>query len=428
MPSNSTTFAFGLSNYLNKNQIYYLTNNGVSPFWTRVDKQTMSSGDFVASAAVFNNPQGWSGTYTQATANASQAGGGGNIKGVKWLSAPGAYVGSLQIGDQVIKQSRDNFASFLQNKKAEMDGFFKTFGKRMATYMLGSQGHSLTPGGFTIAAGVCTCVDPRDIANIEVGQVLQVSAAAGDSNADTLLTANQGFVIATNRNTGVFTVSATSGGAAGTPGAWAGTMFAFNALDGGSSGFTGFTRIIVGMGAWVPSSDPSATGFETTIDRTVDIVSLSGTRLSTLAQQGLNTEQRIAKLVATMVGINGADIPTDIYVHSLVFQDLIGTMENRGTRPLGQKIAGFNYEKIEFHTSEGPINIWSEPRMPPGSVYVVNHNYISAWSLDGYPGKFNEDGFELVRMPNSLDYELRSVCYPAFQVPGVGHQGRCTAA
>lgn len=430
MSSNGTTFGFGLTNYLNRNQIYYLSNNGVSPFWTRVQKEEAeeSSGDFVASTAVYNNPQGWSSTYGQASTNASQAGGGGNVKGVKWLSAYGFYIGSLQISDQIIKQSRDNFGAFLQNKKAEMDGFFKTYGKRMATYMLGSQGHSLTPGGFTISSGVCTCVDPRDGANIEVGQQLQVSAGAGDSNSDTLLTASIGFVIATNRNTGVFTVSATAGGSAGTPGSWTGTMFAFNALDGGSSGFTGFTRVIVGFGAWVPPSDPTSAGFETTIDRTTDVVSLSGTRLSTAAQQGLNTEQRVQKLVATMVGLNGADTPTDIYVHSLVFQDLIGTMENRGTRPLGQKIAGFNYEKIEFHTSEGAINIWSEPRMPPGAVYVVNHGYIKAWSLDGYPGKYNEDGIDFGRMPNSTDWELRSVCYPAFQVPGVGHQGRCTAA
>lgn len=433
MGSNPTQFAFGLTNYLNRGQMTYLTNNGVSPFWTRVDKKE-TSGDFLATAVIYNNPQGWSSGLTQAQANATQAGGYGNVAGVKWLSGYGVMVGSLQIGDQVIKQSRDNFGAFMQNKKAEIDGFWKTFGKRGATYMLGNQGHTLTPSNFvftTAAAGTCTCTDPNDSANIEVGQVLSISIGSGDVNTDILVAGQgDGFVVDVNRNTGVFHVSATSGGAPGTPTNWvnATTYFAFAKGEGGSSGFTGFTRVMVGFGAWIPSSDPSATGFETTINRTTDIVSLSGTRLSTLEQNGLNTEQRVARVVARMVGRNGADVPGDAYVHPEKFQDMIGTLENRGTRVLGAKIAGFNYQKIEMQTSEGAMNIWSEPRMPAGAVYVVNHDYILAGSLDGYPGKFNGDGFELVRMPTSMDYEMRGVCYPAFQVYGAGHQGRCTAA
>lgn len=431
MGSNSNTFAFGLTNYLNRGQMTYLTNNGVSPFWTRVNKKE-TSGDFLATAAVYNNPQGWGTTLAQAQANASQAGGYGNAAGVKWLSAYGLWIGSLQIGDQVIKQSRDNFGAFMQNKKVEIDGFWKTYGKRMATYMLGNQGHTLTPGAFvyTSASATGQCNNIEDCSNIEVGQILNVSAAAGDSDADTLLT-NDGFVVTVNRNAGSFQVSTTSGGAPTDPGGgWANgaTRYAFAKTDGGSAGFTGFVRMIKGFGAWVPGSDPGSTGFETTVDRTKDIVSLSGNRLTSTEVLGLNNEQRIGKLVAKMVGVNGADTPTDVYIHSLKFQDMIGTLENRGTRPLGQKIAGFNYEKIEFHTSEGPISVWSEPRMPSTAIYVVNHDYIVAGSLDGYPGKFNGDGFELVRMPTSMDYEMRGCCYPAFQVFGPGHQGRCLAA
>lgn len=431
MSSTGTTFAFSLTNYLNRGQITYLTNNGVSPFWTRLNKK-LASGDFFATPAVFNNPQGWGGTLAQAQAGSAQAS-GGNVKGVKWLSDWGNMVGSLSLGDKVIQQSRDNFGAFMQNKKVEIDGFFKTFGKRAATYALGASGHSLTPSSFTFTAagGIMTMADPNDAANLEVGQILSISIGPGDNGTDILVAGQgDGFVVSVDTNLGIVLVSATSGGAPGAPTNWANATvyYAFNKTEGGSAAFTGFVRTILGFGAWVPSSNPSATGFETTVDRTQNYVSLSGTRLAATEQNGLNTEQRIARLVSRMVGRNGADIPSDVYIHSEKFQDVIGTLENRGTRPLGEKIAGFNYERIEFHTSEGPIKIWSEPRMPPSAVYVVNHDYIVLASLSGMPGKFDEDGFELVRGTTTLDYELRAVGYPAFQVFGPGHQARCSAA
>ena len=419
MASTLTTFDPFLKRYYNKGQVDALTNKD-RPFLAKI-KKTTGSGELWVTPVIFANPQGLSGDLVNAQLASNQAGGGGNLQGKKWHSAWGDYTGAVSIGDKVIKASRDNVGAFFENQKAEIDRLYEQFADIFGLYSIGDSGHSVTPGGFTISSGVCTLVVPDDIVNIQVGMILQASAATGASSSDTLIDPSLGYVIAVNENTGVFTVSATSGGSAGTPTNWTGTMYAFR---NGDFGGTGATRIILGLSAWVPASDPSATSFEGVV-RTAGITALSGVRLTSAEVAGVGTEGRIKKLVTRMVGRAKGPGPTDVFMNPEKWQGLADSLESRGTRPLDGKIGQFNYQKIQVAAGGKMVDVWADRFCPLGRAFAVNFDYIEMKTYSGFPEVLSGDGLTMLRKTTSNDYEHRLVCYPAFQVKAPGYQGTC---
>jgi hypothetical protein len=380
----------------------------------------LGSGNLWTVPAVISNPQGHAATVAKAQAAASQSGGGGNLKGIKWNIAWGDYSSHVEIGDKVIKESRNNIGAFFENQKAEIDALYDGFADIMANYVIGDQGHSVTPGGFTISAGVCSLNSPDDIVNVFVGMVMVASANDGTSAAHTLLgTGSQGYVTAINPNAGQFTVSATAGGSAGVPTGWTGTMYGFRDGDFGGSGAT---RILLGLSAWVPMSDPTSTLFET-VDRTVSMTALSGVRLTSAEIQGLNIEQRTKRLVTRMTGRGMGPGPTDLFMNPEKWQVLADSLESRGTRPLNGAIGQYNYQKIQIAAGGKLVDVWADRFCPVGRGFALNMDYVELRSLDGFPAVVNGDGLTMLRKSGSNDYEYRLCAYPGFVVRAPGYNG-----
>ena len=391
------------------------------PLYGRVSKEEDHSGDIYVHPVKYSNGQGLGATVAKAQQGAQQST-GGNLAGKKWTVLFGDYTGSIEIGDKVIKASRNNAGAFLRNQAEEIDGLYEEFGNAFSTYLFSNGGQSVTPGGFTISSGVCTLVQADDVANIEVGQILVVSANDGSSSAHTLINsgADKGYVVAVNRNAGTFTVSATSGGAAGTPTNWTGTMYGFRDGDFGGSGAN---RTFLGLGAWIPASDPSATTFEG-VDRTADIARLSGVRLTTAEVANLNLEQRIKKLVTRMRGRNFGPGPTDIYLNPEKWQALADSLESRGTREIGGE-AKFNYDSIKLAVAGKRLEIFADPFCPVNVCWALHMPSIKLAAYDKIPHVLNGDGLEMLRKTTTNDYEHRIQAYPAFCVSAPGYSGRC---
>lgn len=429
MASSLTTFAPFLKNFYNPGQVASLTNKN-RIFYAKVRKLEASGTPWVT-PVIYANSQGLS----SGLANAQSVAGtsvGGTLQGKQWQSAFGDYSGSVSIGDKIIAASRDNLGAFFRDRTAEIDRLYEQFADIMGNYFIGAPGHSVTPGGFTISTGVCTLAQPDDIAYVNVGMQVVASAGNGDTSSDTLLGSGSiGYVFAVNMNAGTFTVATSAvlaaAGTAGTPASWTGTMFAFRLGDFGATGATGFVRIVLGLGAWVPAADPTSTTFEN-VDRTVALTELSGVRLTSAEVTGANNEQRIKRLVARMVGRAHSPPPTDIFLHPEKWQDLADSLESRGNRPLDETVAGFNFSKINLRTAGGQVNVWSDRFCPFNACFAVNFDYIEARSYTGFPATINQDGTDLLRATASNDYEYRITCYPAFQVKAPGFQGRTTMA
>src|SRR6187399_2044621 len=80
---------------------------------------------------IYSNPQGASGSFANAQANAS------NVKPDQWLITAGDYYGVVTIGDKVLAASRTNAGAFLENKLTETDGLYETCSEDLDIYLWG---------------------------------------------------------------------------------------------------------------------------------------------------------------------------------------------------------------------------------------------------------------------------------------------------
>ena len=420
MASTLASFDAFLKDYYTKDKIDDLTKKD-RPFFGMVHREEDLGGDQYIHPFIFQNPQGFGATLAKAQQGSQQVSGNGNLQGRKWKVAYGDYSASVEIGDKVIKASRSNVGAFLRDQETEINGLYNGFGDTFSTYLYSNGGQAL--GSLSnITAGVCTLVNADDVVNFEVGQILVVSSNDGSDPSHILVGGSaQGFVVAVNRNAGTFTVSATSGGAAGTPTNWAATQFVFRDGDFGGSGAT---RTLLGLGAWIPAADPTATVFEN-INRTVDLSRMSGVRLTTAEVTGLTLEQRLKRLVTRMRGRNFGPGPDAVFLNPEKWQNVADSLESRGYREIGSD-AVTGYENISFKAGGKTVKLYADPFCPVGTAFALKMDTVKLGGLSKIPEVVNGDGLEMLRKVASNDYEYRLVAYPAFVVAAPGFCGRVT--
>jgi len=417
MASTLAQFDAFLKDYYTKDKIDDLTKKD-RPFFGMVTREEDLGGDQYVHPFIFQNPQGFGATLAKAQQGSQQGSGNGNLQGRKWKVAYGDYSASVEIGDKVIKASRSNVGAFLRDQETEINGLYNGFGDTFSTYLYGNGGQAL--GSFTISSGVCTLVNADDIVNFEVGQILVVSANDGSDSSHILIASSaQGFVVSVDRNAGTFSVSATSGGSVATPTNWTGTMFGFRDGDFGGSGAT---RILLGLGAWIPAAAPTSTTFEN-INRTVDSARMSGIRLTSAEIASVTLEQRLKRLVTRMRGRNFGPGPDAVFLNPEKWQNVADSLESRGYREIGAN-AEFGYENITFKAGGKTVKLYADPFCPIGTAFALKMDTVKLGGLSKIPEVVNGDGLEMLRKVASNDYEYRLVAYPAFVVAAPGFCGR----
>lgn len=417
MASTLAQFDAFLKDYYTKDKIDDLTKKD-RPFFGMVTREEDLGGDQYVHPFIFQNPQGFGATLAKAQQGSQQGSGNGNLQGRKWKVGYGDYSASVEIGDKVIKASRSNVGAFLRDQETEINGLYNGFGDTFSTYLYGNGGQALASA--TISTGVLTLVNADDVVNFEVGQILVPSANDGSDPSHIIIaSAGQGFVIAVDRNAGTVTVSATSGGAAGTPANWTGTMFLFRDGDFGGSGST---RILLGLGAWIPAAAPSATVFEN-INRTVDSARMSGIRLTSAEIASVTLEQRLKRLITRMRGRNFGPGPDAVFLNPEKWQNVADSMESRGYREIGADAVG-GYENITFKAGGKTVKLYADPFCPIGTAFALKMDTVKLGGLSKIPEVVNGDGLEMLRKVASNDYEYRLVAYPAFVVAAPGFCGR----
>lgn len=418
MASTLAQFDAFLKDYYTKDKIDDLTKKD-RPFFGMVQREEDLGGDQYVHPFIFQNPQGFGATLAKAQQGSSQGSGNGNLQGRKWKVAYGDYSASVSIGDKVIKASRSNVGAFLRDQETEINGLYNGFGDTFSTYLYSNGGQSV--GQFSnITTGVITLTNADDVVNFEVGQILVVSVNDGSDPSHILVAGSaQGFVVNVDRNAGTLTVSATSGGAAGTPTNWAANQFMFRDGDFGGSGAT---RILLGLGAWIPSAAPTTTTFEN-INRTIDSARMSGIRLTAAEIASVTLEQRLKRLVTRMRGRNFGPGPDAVFLNPEKWQNVADSLESRGYREIGAE-AEFGYENITFKAGGKTVKLYADPFCPIGTAFALKMDTVKLGGLSKIPEVVNGDGLEMLRAVSTNDYEYRLVAYPAFVVAAPGFCGR----
>lgn len=419
--STLTTFDAFLKDNYTKDEVAR-TVNETHTFLDSLDTGRRGTGRRLVIPIVDTNPQGLAAIVADAQTAAEQSPGtGGNIQGTEFLVTWGDYSAHVDIGDKVMAASASDLGAFFEDKKEEIDGLYRAFGDVMSSYMLRDSGHSLG-STTTISTGVVTLTNKADIVNFEVGMLLVASANDGTSTGHSLIGAPSiGYVISVNYGTGSFTVSTTSGGTAGTPTSWTGTMYFFRNSDfgGGSSP----NVILKGFGAWNPASDPSGGESFYGVDRSIQMIRRSGVRLVAADVNGLGLETRLKKLIVRMA--SRAKAAKKILLHPEQWQPLSDSIEGRGQRALDGEGATFSYRKIDLSTPAGMVEVISDKFMPITDAYAYDPDAIRVATLSGFPAIVNADGLQMLRKSNSNAYEFRLICYPAYAHRDPVRTGRC---
>lgn len=423
MASTLTTFDAFIKERYTPEKIEDLTMSD-RPLWAMMPKDDKVSGDQFIEPIIFGNPQGLGATLAKAQTAATQAGGGGNVKGRKWTLTFGDYSAVVEIGDKVMLAARDNFGAFLRNKAAEIDGLWEGFADTQSAYLYGNGGNALGTG--ILSGGILTLTNPEDVVNFEVGQICVASANDGSDSSHTQLTGT-GYVIAVNRSEGKVTFGNDSDDTVATNpnAAWLNGGSAIYVFRDGDFGGSGATPIFKGLGAWIPSSAPSTTDSHYGVNRSVDD-RLSGVRLTTNDLNGKGREDRIKTLVTRMKGRFGARGKISIFMNNEQWQALANELEEKGTRPLGGGTAKFNFDKLQLAAGGSTVDIYPDPFCPALTAFALALEYWKLRSYDAYPHVVNGDGLEMLRKVGSNDFEYRLVGYPTLSTRAPSFNGRVT--
>jgi hypothetical protein len=249
------------------------------------------------------------------------------------------------------------------------------------------------------AATTITLANPDDVVNFDVGMQLDGSAADGTSGAAT--TGGVASVIsAINRDTGVLT---STGGAnwshaTGIDSA-AASWYLFRGGDFGAK--------IKGLGAWVPTSAPSATSFFG-VDRSVDTTRLGGVRVTGEA----SIEESLLKGMTKVFREGGA--VDSIFLNPEDFRLLVIALENKTTITRDKSRssdAEVFYEGVRILGASGPATVYADPFCPKGYAYGLQMDTWCLHTLGEIGSVLDEDGSTMLREYNADAIEIRMVTF-----------------
>lgn len=374
-----------------------------NPFMALVPKNEAPggfSGKYIPVPLIYGTPQGRSATFSNAQGNQTAPA----------LASFFVYrVSNYQlvtITNELLEATKDDAGAFVDESKLNMDTGFRNISNDTALDLF-SNGSGARGQISVIASGVITLTEAQEIVNFEVGMSLVSYSVAG--NVYTQSTAGAiGYVIAVDRSNGQLTVSATVGGAAGTPTNWS-TSFPFLGVQGDVafgtlSATTSFLKIS-GLGAWLPKVAPTSGDSFWGINRSTDVTRLAGVRFD-----GSNETIEEALIDAASLVSREGGMPDIAWVSFASYAAL--------EKSLGSKVqyvdvkheeADIAFAGIRIHGPYGPITVMPDRSCPAKTAYLLQMDTWKLRSLGKVPHilTYGLEGLEGLRVGNADALEIR---------------------
>jgi hypothetical protein len=375
-----------------------------NPFMALVRKNESPdgfAGKYIPVPIVYGAPQGRSATFSNAQGNQTQA-----FNASFFVYRVKNYE-LVTIENELLEATKSNAGAFIDAAKLAMDTGFRNIGNDMALDLFGD-GSGSRGVISSISTGLITLADPNTVVNFEVGMSLVSYSVAGSTFTQSTLAAI-GYVIAVNRSAGTVTVSATVGGAAGTPTNWS-TSFpnlgvqgdvAFGTL----SATTSFLKMS-GLSAWVPlaapvAGDPAFWG----VDRAADPTRLGGVRFDGSSE---SIEEALID-GASLVAREGGQ-PEMAFVNFASFAAL--------EKSLGSKVqyvqaehdeAQIAFKGITVNAPYGPITVIPDRNCPARTAFLLTMETWQLRSLGKAPHvlTYGMEGLEGIRVGTADALEVR---------------------
>lgn len=358
------------------------------------------AGKYIPVPLVYGTPQGRSAGFSTAQTNQT----------APQLSSFFVYrVSNYQlvtITNELLEATKDNAGAFVDEAKLNMDTGFRNISNDLALDLF-SNGSGARGQLSAINTGVITLTDTSQIVNFEVGMTLVSYSVSGTTYTQST-GANLGYVIAVNRSSGALTVSASAGGAAGTPTNWSASFpflgvqgdVAFGAL----TATTSFLKVS-GLGAWIPTTAPSNTDSFWGVNRSADVTRLGGVRYDGSAESIEEALIDGASLVAREGGM-----PDMCFMNFTSYAAL--------EKSLGSKVqyvsvkheeADIAFAGITVNAPYGPITIIPDRSCPSQTAYLLQMDTWKFRSLGKAPHvlTYGLEGLEGIRVGNADALEIR---------------------
>lgn len=375
-----------------------------NPFLALVPKDESPggmAGKYIPVPLIYGTPQGRSATFSNAQNNQT----------APQLASFFVYrVSNYQIAtitNELLEATKDNAGAFIDEAKLVMDTAFRNISNDLALDLF-SSGNGVRGQISAINTGVITLTNPGEVVNFEVGMVL-VSFSISGSTYTQSTGAALGYVIAVNRRSGTVTVSATDGGAAGTPTNWSASNFPYIGVQGdvafgALSQQTSFKKI-TGLSGWLPATAPSASESFWGVDRSVDSrlygVLPSNTSSMTIEEALIEG----ASLVAREGGM-----PDMCFMNFASYAAL--------EKSLGSKVqyvdvkheeADIAFAGIRIHAPYGPIMVVPDRNCPAQTAFLLQMDTWKLRSLGKAPHilTYGLEGLEGLRVGTADAMEIR---------------------
>jgi hypothetical protein len=357
------------------------------------------AGKYIPVPLIFGTPQGRSATFSSAQGNQT----------APQLASFFVYrVSNYQlvtITNELLEATKDNAGAFIDEAKLNMDTGFRNISNDLALDLY-SGGDGVRGQISSISTGVITLQDANSVVNFEVGMALVAFSISGSTYTQTSGAAS-GYVIAVNRQSGTITVSATAGGAAGTPSNWVATNYigvegdvAFGTLSARTS-----YKKVTGLQGWLPSTAPSSGESFWGVDRSVD------SRMYGVLPQNTSSETISEALIdaASLVAREGGQ-PDMCFMNFTSYAAL--------EKELGAKVqyvdvkheeADIAFAGIRIHAPYGPITVIPDRNCPSRTAFLLQMDTWKLRSLGKAPHilTYGLEGLEGLRVGSADALEIR---------------------
>lgn len=300
-----------------------------------------------------------------------------------------------------LRASAQSIGAFMPGAELNVKAAFKAFGNDIA-HDLYSDGSGTRGtyglGSGTIAAGVITLDNFQQAMFFTQNMALNSFSISGQT--PTISTGgNYGYVIAVDTSAGTVTVSATQGGAAGTPAGWS-TAFPYLSQVGDtnfiSNGLTSANMLkMAGMLGWIPLTAPSGSDNWFGVNRSVAPTSLSGYRFT-----GVNESIQDALIDGTnQLAANGTEAgdPDFIFINPVSYQTLVKQLTSQGVYQMVKaKIndeVNISFKALVLPTANGEIAILQDRNVPAQTAFIVTLKTFKLRSLGKLPQFLTYPGF-----------------------------------
>lgn len=420
-----TTFSNVLKTLYPDQEVQNLTIQD-NPFWGMVRKKQDFYGANLVVPFKYADPEtSRSRTFSTALTNRTSS----SSRYAKVTLTRGHDYAALYIDRETMAASENDKGAFLQARKSEIDGMFNGMGRSIGTslYTDGSGIRGRISSGSNVGTSTITLAEPNDITNFEYGQGLVATSAIPTAGTAATLRSSGAvaYVVGLDRDAGTITVSATVGGAAAN---WTTMIAAVAASDyllvaGDNTGFssTSNSSAIAGLGAWLPTTAPTAGDNFFGLDRSVDVSRLAGIRFT---GTGLPISEALIKAAARVARDGGR--PNKVFMNYNQYSNLATDLGSKA-RYTDFKKGEIGFKGFSLYGPKGELEIYADQNCPNGLAYMLTFDEWCFHHLRAAPHMVTDGNVNGMLQEASADaVQVRGVLWGQLGNEAPGHNAVIT--